>query len=223
VPRAKTNAQMLAELDELYRLGYRGHVDFVDDNLIGNKKAVKAFLPELAAWLEARDYPFEFTTEASINLADDPDLLRLMQCANFVGVFVGIESPDTATLIAMRKKQNTRRSIVQSIHAIYASGLFVTAGFIIGLDSETESAAEAMIELIEEAAIPVCMVGLLYALPHTQLGRRLEKEGRLVPRPERKDLKTADLAQWVLILRPYDRVGKCLPLTLTSSSASMIR
>jgi len=192
VPRAKTNAQMLAELDELYRLGYRGHVDFVDDNLIGNKKAVKAFLPELARWLEARDFPFEFTTEASINLADDAELLELMARANFVGVFVGIESPDTATLIAMRKKQNTRRSIAQSIHTIYASGLFVTAGFIIGFDSETESAADAMIDVIEEAAIPVCMVGLLYALPHTQLGRRLEKEGRLFPHPERKDLKTAD-------------------------------
>lgn len=192
VPRAKTNAQMLAELDELYRLGYRGHVDFVDDNLIGNKKAVKAFLPELAKWLEARDYPFEFTTEASINLADDAELLKLMVRANFVGVFVGIESPDTATLIAMRKKQNTRRSIAQSIHTLYAAGLFVTAGFIIGFDSETESAAEAMIDLIEEAAIPVCMVGLLYALPNTQLTRRLEKEGRLFPHPERQDLKTAD-------------------------------
>jgi radical SAM superfamily enzyme YgiQ (UPF0313 family) len=192
VPRAKTNAQMLAELDELYRLGYRGHVDFVDDNLIGNKKAVKAFLPELAQWLEARDYPFEFTTEASLNLADDAELLELMRRANFVGVFVGIESPDTATLIAMRKKQNTRRSIARSIHTIYASGLFVTAGFIIGFDSETESAADGMIDLIEEAAIPVCMVGLLYALPNTQLARRLEKEGRLFARPERKDLKTAD-------------------------------
>ena len=209
VPRAKTNVQMLAELDELYRLGYRGHVDFVDDNLIGNKKAVKAFLPELAKWLEARDYPFEFTTEASLNLADDPELLWLMKRANFVGVFVGIESPDTATLIAMRKKQNTRRSIVQSIHTLYASGLFVTAGFIIGFDSETESAADAMIELIEEAAIPICMVGLLYALPHTQLARRLEKEGRLFPHPERKDLKTADQCTMGLnfkTLRPRQEV-----------------
>ena len=83
VPRAKTNAQMLAELDELYRLGYRGHVDFVDDNLIGNKKAVKAFLPELAKWLEAHDYPFEFTTEASLNLADDPEFLKLMSAGQF--------------------------------------------------------------------------------------------------------------------------------------------
>ena len=191
VPRAKTNAQMLAELDQLYRLGYRGYVDFVDDNLIGNKKAVKAFLPALANWLEARDYPFKFTTEASLNLADDAEFLVLMNRANFVGVFVGIESPDTATLIAMRKKQNTRRNIAQSIHKIYAAGLFVTAGFIVGFDSETQSVADAMVELIEEAAIPVCMVGLLYAVPNTQLTRRLDREGRLHPHPERPDL-TAD-------------------------------
>ena len=116
VPRAKTNAQMLDELEALHRLGYRGHVDFVDDNLIGNKKAVKAFLPELKTWLGQHDYPFEFTTEASLNLSDDADLLRLMNEANFIGVFIGIESPDTDTLIAMRKKQNTRRNIAQSIH-----------------------------------------------------------------------------------------------------------
>jgi radical SAM superfamily enzyme YgiQ (UPF0313 family) len=209
VPRAKTNAQMLVELDELYRLGYRGLVDFVDDNLIGNKKAVKAFLPELAKWLEARDYPFEFTTEASINLADDHELLMLMNRANFVGVFVGIESPDTATLIAMRKKQNTRRSIARSIHRIYAAGLFVHAGFIIGFDSETQSAADTMVELIEEAAIPVCMVGLLYALPNTQLTRRLEKEGRLHPHLRRQDVKSADQCTMGLnfaTLRPRQEV-----------------
>jgi len=179
VPRAKTNAQMLRELDALYKLGYRGHVDFVDDNLIGNKKAVKAFLPELRAWLEQNNYSFEFTTEASLNLADDDDLLRLLNAANFVGVFMGIESPDTETLIAMRKKQNTRRNIAQSIHKIYAAGLYVTAGFIVGFDSEKGSVADAIVELIEEAAIPVCMVGLLYALPNTQLTRRLASEGRL--------------------------------------------
>ena len=192
VPRTKTNAQMLAELDALYQLGYRGHVDFVDDNLIGNKKSLKAFVPELTKWLEARDYPFEFTTEASINLADDTELLTMLNAANFVGVFVGIESPDTATLIAMRKKQNTRRSIAHSIHKLYASGLFVHAGFIVGFDSEKQSMADAMIDLIEEAAIPVCMVGLLYALPNTQLTRRLEKEGRLHPHPERQPPGSAD-------------------------------
>lgn len=184
VPRAKTNAQMLAELDELYRLGYRGHVDFVDDNLIGNKKAVRTLMLELKDWLERHDYPFEFTTEASVNLADDDDFLTAMAAANFVGVFVGIESPDAATLVAMKKKQNTRRSLADSIHKIYAAGLFVTAGFIVGFDSEKGSVADGMIELIEEAAIPVCMVGLLYALPNTQLTRRLAKEGRLHPAPE---------------------------------------
>ena len=183
VPRAKTNSQMLAELQELYRLGYRGHVDFVDDNLIGNKKAVRTFMPELKAWLEANDYPFEFTTEASVNLADDDDFLRAMKEANFFAIFVGIESPNSDTLIATKKKQNTRRSLVESIHKIYAAGIFVTAGFIVGFDDEKGSIADAMIEFIEEAAIPVCMVGLLYALPNTQLTRRLEKEGRLHPTP----------------------------------------
>jgi radical SAM superfamily enzyme YgiQ (UPF0313 family) len=184
VPRAKTNAQMLAELDELYRLGYRGHVDFVDDNLIGNKKAVRTFMPELKVWLEQRDFPFEFTTEASVNLSDDDDFMNAMREANFVGIFVGIESPDSATLVAMKKKQNTKRSLAESIHKIYANGMFVTAGFIVGFDSEKGSIADGMIELIEEAAIPVCMVGLLYALPNTQLTRRLEKEGRLHPPPD---------------------------------------
>ena len=184
IPRAKTNSQMLAELDELYRLGYRGHVDFVDDNLIGNKKAVRKFMPELRVWLERNDYPFEFTTEASLNLADDDAFLKAMTEANFVGVFVGIESPDTDTLVAMKKKQNTRRSLVESIQKIYAAGIFVTAGFIVGFDSEKGSIADGMIELIEDAAIPVCMIGLLYALPNTQLTRRLKKEGRLHPTPD---------------------------------------
>jgi len=179
VPRAKTITQMLHELETLYRLGYRGHVDFVDDNLIGNKKAVKAFLPALETWLELHQYPFEFTTEASLNLADDTELLKQLNRANFIGVFIGIESPDADTLVAARKKQNTRRDVAQSVHRIYAAGLYVTAGFIIGFDSEQGSVADSMIELIEEAAIPVCMVGLLYALPNTQLARRLAIAGRL--------------------------------------------
>jgi Domain of unknown function (DUF4070)/Radical SAM superfamily len=184
VPRAKTNAQMLRELDALHQLGYRGHVDFVDDNLIGNKKAVKAFLPDLRTWLEEPDYPFEFTTEASINLADDAELLKRMNEANFVGLFVGIESPDSDTLVLTKKKQNTRRNLVESIQKIYAAGLFITAGFIVGFDSEKGSVADAMVDLIEDAAIPVCMVGLLCALPDTQLSRRLASEGRLHPQPD---------------------------------------
>lgn len=209
VPRAKTNAQMLKELDALHALGYRGHVDFVDDNLIGNKKAVKLFLPHLRTWLEEHDYPFEFTTEASINLSDDGELLRLMNEANFVGLFVGIESPDTDTLVAMKKKQNTRRGIAESIHKIYAAGMFVTAGFIVGFDSEKGSVADAMVELIEDAAIPVCTVGLLYALPGTQLTRRLAKEGRLHPQPDYVPPGSADQCTQGLnfeTLRPIEDV-----------------
>jgi radical SAM superfamily enzyme YgiQ (UPF0313 family) len=216
VPRAKTTSQMLAELEALYQLGYRGHVDFVDDNLIGNKKALRTFLPELACWLKARDYPFEFSTEASINMADDDELLKLMAQANFFAVFVGIESPDPKTLVHTKKKQNTRRNLADSVHKIYRAGMFVTAGFIVGFDSEEVSMADAMADFIEESAIPVCMVGLLYALPNTQLTRRLAAAGRLHPAhdvapPELSDQCTATLNFDTLrplseILRDYRRI-----------------
>ncbi len=179
VPRTKTNAQVMAELDALHALGYRGHVDFVDDNLIGNKKALRQFLPALTDWMKEKNSPFEFSTEASINLADDPALMQAMSEANFFTIFVGIESPDADTLISTQKKQNTRRSLAESVHKIYQAGLFVNAGFILGFDSEKGSVARGMIECIEDTAIPICMVGLLYALPNTQLTRRLDREGRL--------------------------------------------
>ncbi len=181
VPRSKSNDQMLAELQYLYDAGYRGHVDFVDDNLIGNKKALKRFLPVLTAWQKERRYPFEFSTEASMNLADDTELLQMLKGANFFAVFVGIESPDTDTLIATQKKQNTRRSLAESVHKIYAAGIFVIAGFIVGFDTEKGSMAKGMISCIEDTGIPVAMVGLLTALPNTQLTRRLEAEKRLLP------------------------------------------
>jgi len=180
-PRVKTAEQMLTELDRLHELGHRGWVDFVDDNFIGNKKAVKSFLPQLIAWQKARGYPFRFSTEASINLADDDALLALMREANFFTVFVGIESPDSDTLVSMQKKQNTRRSLADSVHKLYRAGMFVTAGFIVGFDSEKGTVAEAMIDCIGATSIPVCMVGLLYALPNTQLTRRLAREERLFP------------------------------------------
>src|SRR6476659_7600014 len=157
VPRTKTNDQMLAELDALYAIGHRGHVDFVDDNFIGNKKAIKLFLPVLIEWQKRHGFPFEFSTEASVNLADDDALLGLMRDARFFTVFVGIESPDTDTLIAMQKKQNTRRSLAASINKIYGAGVYVNAGFILGFDSEKGSIADGMIDCIEDTAIPVCM------------------------------------------------------------------
>ncbi|MHB8887094.1 MAG: B12-binding domain-containing radical SAM protein [Methylovirgula sp.] len=216
VPRTKTNAQMLRELDRLYELGFRGHVDFVDDNLIGNKKALKLFLPALKTWQQQHNYPFKFSTEASINLADDPELLSMLRLANFFAVFIGVESPDTNTLIAMQKKQNTRRSLEESIFKIYSAGIFVLAGFIIGFDTEEDGVAAAMIDCIEATSIPVCMVGLLTALPNTQMTRRLEREGRLYPGfdeilPGRGDQCTAGLNFIPLrsrreILRDYKEV-----------------
>ncbi len=178
-PRVKAADQVLAELSALWESGYRGQVDFVDDNLIGNKKALRQLLPRLIAFQEARGYPFKFSTEASINLADDDALLEMMRRANFFWIFVGIESPDTDTLVQAQKKQNTRRSLADSVHKLYRSGMIVSAGFIVGFDSEKRSIARLMIDCIEQTAIPVCMVGLLYALPNTQLTRRLEREGRM--------------------------------------------
>jgi hypothetical protein len=179
VPRCKTPAQMLRELDTLHALGYRGHVDFVDDNLIGNRKAVRPFLAELGDWLHRHGHPFEFSSEASLNLADDPELLAALRQAGFFALFVGIETPDRATLLSTRKAQNAQRDIAASIRRICEAGMFVNAGFIVGFDAEAGSVAQAMIDCIEEASIPICMVGLLYALPKTQLSRRLESEGRL--------------------------------------------
>ncbi len=115
----------MAELDTLYALGYRGHLDFVDDNLIGNKKAVKAFLPHLIEWQKKHHFPYMLSTEASLNLSDDPQILQMMKDANFFVVFVGIESPDTETLIHTQKKQNTRRSIPDSVRRIHQYGISV--------------------------------------------------------------------------------------------------
>jgi len=180
-PRIKTVEQMIAELDALWSLGYRGHVDFVDDNLIGNKRVIKPLLVSLAEWNEKRNYPFEFSTEASINVAEDDELLEMMKRANFFAIFVGIESPDTDTLLSTSKRQNTRRDISESIRKIYRAGIFVNAGFIIGFDAEKGSIAQGMIDCIEDTAIPIAMVGLLFALPNTGLHRRLAAEGRLHP------------------------------------------
>lgn len=197
-PRAKEPRQILRELESLYRLGYRGHVDFVDDNFIGNKKSVMAFLPELLRWSQERNFPFYFSTEATITLADDPRLLAMMEAVDFRYVFVGIETPDENILALTRKKQNTRHPIVDSVHRLYQHGMVVTAGFIVGFDGETRSAAGSMAACVEATGIPMAMVGLLTALPNTQLTRRLEREGRLpedysLQRPGDADQATSGL------------------------------
>jgi radical SAM superfamily enzyme YgiQ (UPF0313 family) len=187
IPRAKTTPQFLAELQNLYDLGFRGHVNIVDDNFIANKKLAKGLLVGLERWLKERAWPFEFTAEASINLADDEELLERMKNVGFFSVFVGIESPEETTLDRMRKKQNTNRTIAETVHTIYRYGMWVNAGFILGADGERESIADGMIQCIEETAIPVNMAGLLFALPNTHLTRRLRMEGRL---PENYEVAT---------------------------------
>jgi radical SAM superfamily enzyme YgiQ (UPF0313 family) len=187
VPRLKTPDQLLRELDALYTVGHRGLVDVVDDNFIGNKRDVKKFLPRLIDWQERHGYPFEFATEATINLADDDELLALMQRANFATVFVGIESPDEETLRLTKKNQNTRRKLADSMRKIYSYGMWISAGYIVGFDGERGSVAHGTIGLIEASATPIAMVGLLYALPRTQLTRRLASEGRLFDNFDRFD------------------------------------
>src|SRR5687768_7826498 len=197
-PRTKTPSQLLGELDALYRLGYRGHVDLVDDNFIGNKKAVMAFLPELLTWSRERDFPFYFSTEATLNLADDLKLVEAMEAVDFRWLFIGIETPDKDLLTRTQKKQNTRSPIVESVHRLNAHGMVVTAGFILGFDGETPGAGDAIVECVEAAGISMAMVGLLTALPNTQLTRRLAREGRLaddysVQRPGEVDQATSGL------------------------------
>jgi radical SAM superfamily enzyme YgiQ (UPF0313 family) len=194
-PRTKTPAQVLRELEALYRVGYRGHVDFVDDNFIGNRKAVTAFLPELLTWSRERGFPFFFSTEATINLADDPALLGLMEAVDFRYVFVGIETPDKALLLRTQKKVNTRHPIAESAHRLQRHGMVVIGGFILGFDGETRAAAANIVACAEDAAIPLAMVGLLTALPNTQLTRRLAREGRLPSDDKNFYFPTGDVDQ----------------------------
>jgi len=180
VPRTKSNEQMLAELDALFNLGWRGTVFIVDDNFIGNKRNVKRLLPVLADWSERHGNPFSFITEASVNLAEDDELLEGMRRARFRRVFLGIETPVEASLKEAQKGQNIRGDLLDSVRKIQSYGMQVMAGFIVGFDNDPEDIFERQIEFIRESAIPLAMVGLLTALPDTQLWRRLEREGRLL-------------------------------------------
>jgi radical SAM superfamily enzyme YgiQ (UPF0313 family) len=180
VPRTKSNEQMLAELDALFRLGWRGMVFIVDDNFIGNKRNVKKLLPVLADWSERHGHPFSFITEASVNLAEDEELLDGMRRAHFRRVFLGIETPVEASLKEAQKGQNIRGNLLDSVRRIQNYGMEVMAGFIVGFDNDPDDIFERQIEFIRESAIPLAMVGLLTALPDTQLWRRLDREGRLL-------------------------------------------
>jgi radical SAM superfamily enzyme YgiQ (UPF0313 family) len=178
-PRTKTPEQLLKELDCLYALGWRRSIFMVDDNFIGNKRNVKLFLRELKPWMESHHYPFSFATEASVDLAQDQDLMDGMVQCNFGAVFLGIETPDEASLILTQKHQNTRDSLSDAVNMITRSGLRVMAGFIIGFDGEKTGAGQRIVQFVEQTSIPTALFSMLQALPDTALWHRLEKEGRL--------------------------------------------
>jgi radical SAM superfamily enzyme YgiQ (UPF0313 family) len=184
VPRTKTNEQIVDELDALYSLGWRGALFLVDDNFIGNKREAMRLLPAIAAWQREHGSPFDFYTEASINLARSEPLMDAMVEAGFSMVFVGIESPNPEALRRTNKPQNAARSdedfLLTAVRTIQAKGLEVTAGFILGLDGDGPEIFDAQVDFIQRAGIPTAMVGLLTALRGTDLYSRLESEGRLL-------------------------------------------
>lgn len=179
-PRMKSVAQVIGELEQLYQAGWKRNVFFVDDNFIGNKKYLKdEVLPALIQWRKGKS-GFTFITEASINLADDPDLMRLMAEAGFTTAFIGIETPNQASLVECGKNQNTRRDLIGSITKIHNAGIQVMAGFIVGFDHDTPEIFNQMINFIQESGIVTAMVGILQAPNGTELYRRLDAEGRVL-------------------------------------------
>ncbi|MGB7248773.1 MAG: B12-binding domain-containing radical SAM protein, partial [Phormidesmis sp.] len=180
-PRTKSPEQTLAELQRLYDLGWRGSVFIVDDNFIGNQRNVKRFLRALIPWMAEHDYPFTFMTEASVNLAEDDELLSLMVEAGFFSVFLGIETPDQDSLALTKKVQNMRSPLVEACQKINQAGLLIYAGFILGFDNERAGAGDRIQAFVEQTQIPQPMLGILQALPHTALWERLQREDRLGP------------------------------------------
>lgn len=203
-PRTKTFSQVQAELDLLFELGWRGGIFFVDDNFIGNKRTVKPFLEKLIDWQTANGYPFSFTTEASIDMAHDDELLELMVMSKFSTVFIGIETPDTDSLALTLKHQNNRQPMNESLEKIAKSGLRIMAGFIIGFDDEKKGAGERVFQFATENAIPGVTFSMLQALPGTALWDRLKEEGRL--------LDDANLNQTTLLnfvpTRPVEEIAE---------------
>lgn len=208
-PRTKGESQMLAELEVLYDLGWRGSIFMVDDNFIGNQRNVKRLLRELIPWMQARKYPFTFWTEASINLAEDPEMLELMVQAGFYGVFLGIETPDQDSLQVTRKYQNTRHPLVEACRTVTDAGLMIYAGFIIGFDGERSGAGDRIQAFVEATNIPQPMLGVLQAPPNTALWDRLKQEDRLVVEPNGSmDLGDQNSLMNFIPTRSVDEIAK---------------
>jgi radical SAM superfamily enzyme YgiQ (UPF0313 family) len=199
-PRLKTPEQITAELDTM--LAQPGHpyvVYFVDDNFIGNRKAAREILPHLIAWQRKHGYPVQFTCEATLNLAKQTEILSLMREAQFVTVFVGIETPEADALKAMRKEHNASLPMMEAIKTLNSYGLEVTSGIILGLDTETADSENRLKTFIDLSHIPILTINLLQALPRTPLWDRLQRDGRLIA-------DDTGLESNVRFLRPYDEV-----------------
>ena len=179
-PRTKSIKQIINELHQLYELGYRGHIFFVDDNFLANGKDVKDLLIAIAEWSGKKRYPFYFAAESSIDLASKDELLQMMRKAGFRHLSIGLETPEDEILKSAQKDQNTNISFTEIINKIFNYGIVVDASFILGFDNETEKTADNMMQCIQDAGICMAMVGTLFALPNTQLSDRLKREGRLL-------------------------------------------
>jgi radical SAM superfamily enzyme YgiQ (UPF0313 family) len=184
VARLKSPERVLRELEALYAYGFIGAVMFVDDNIIANRKALKGLLPKLIEWQKERDYPFAFTSEASVNLARDKEILELLRQARFTHMFVGVESPDKQTLVQISKKQNVLQPVLDALRAIEESGIEVLIGIIFGFDTDTPETGQNITRFIGEANAPIIHFNMLAALPKTALWSRMEREGRLIREDE---------------------------------------
>ena len=183
VPRVKSPSQVLSELDAIYNTGWRSSVFIVDDNFIGNKEKIKQILKEIIKWMKEKNYPFTLYTEASVNLADEEELMDLMRKANFNTVFVGIETPEEESLLSCGKIQNTGKNLEEKVKILQKNGFQVQAGFIVGFDTDTPKTFNNMINFIQKSGIVTAMVGILSALPKTQLYEKLQKAGRILKMP----------------------------------------
>ncbi len=195
--RMKNTSQILEELDILYKLNWRGPVAIVDDNFIGNKKAVKnRLLPAMKEWMQKHKNPFTFNTQTSINIADDEELLNLMVQSGFSSTFIGIETPDEISLQSCNKVQNKNRDMLHSVKKLQKAGMQVSGGFIVGFDSDSPTIFQRQIDFIQKSGIVSAMVGLLNAPKNTRLYQRLEKENRLTIEP------TGNNTDWTMNFTP---------------------
>jgi hopanoid C-2 methylase len=180
IARLKSGSRLVQELEQIYQLGFVGTVLFVDDNLIANRKALKAMLPEVIRWQAAHGFPYPLTGEASINLARDREILKLMQDARFTHLFVGVESTEEETLRSISKRQNVMSPMIDSLRTLESYGLEPVLGMILGFDTDTVDSASSATRFVEESHVPTVYYNLLAALPKTPLWARLEGEGRLL-------------------------------------------